>query len=113
MGVRDSVDLAWSDWKASAGWDRFDGDLRADVWARRWGQAYVEFATGEKRDWLRRRGVRLTPMVGWAERGDGRAGGHGNSVPRFHVAWGTGTGVSGPFAQRALAAERRGAQDPP
>jgi len=108
LGVRDSVDLAWSDWQASAGWDRLDGDLGADVWARRWGRAYVEFAAGEKRDWLRRHGVRLTPMVGWAERGDGRADGHGNSVPRFHVAWGTGTGVSGPFAQRALAAERRG-----
>ncbi|WP_367118354.1 hypothetical protein [uncultured Brevundimonas sp.] len=54
----------------------------------------MEFAAGEKRDWLRRHGVRLTSMVGWAERGDG----HGNSVPRFHVAWGTGTGVSGPFA---------------
>lgn len=109
LGVRDSVDLAWSDWQASAGWDRLDGHLGADVWARRWGRAYVEFAAGEKRDWLRRHGVRLTPMVGWAERGDGRAEGHGNSVPRFHVAWGTGTGVSGPFAQRALAAERRGA----
>lgn len=109
LGVRDSVDLAWSDWQASAGWDRLDGDLGADVWARRWGRAYVEFAAGEKRDWLRRHGVRLTPMVGWAERGDGRADGHGNSVPRFHVAWGTGTGVSGPFVQRALAAERRGA----
>ena len=48
-------------------------------------------------------------MVGWAERGDGRADGHGNSAPRFHVAWGTGTGVSGPFAARALEAEKRGA----
>lgn len=64
LGVRDSVDLAWSDWQASARWDRFDGDLGADVWARRWGRAYVEFAAGEERDWLRRQGVRLTPMVG-------------------------------------------------
>src|SRR5690606_33717900 len=63
---------------------------------------------GEKRDWLRHHGVRLTPIVGWAERGDGRAGGHGNSVPRFHVAWGTGTGVAGPFAERALEAARDG-----
>lgn len=109
LGVRDSFDLAWSDWRGSAGWDRLDDALAPDAWAQRWGRAYVEFAAGEKRDWLRRHGVRLTPMVGWAERGDGRADGHGNSAPRFHVAWGTGTGVSGPFAARALEAEKRGA----
>ena len=108
LGVRDSFDLAWSDWRGSAGWDRLDGDLAEDEWAARWGRAYVEFAAGEKRDWLRRHGIRLTPMVGWAERGDGRAEGHGNSVPRFHVAWGTGTGVSGPFAARALEAQTQG-----
>ena len=108
LGVRDSLDLAWSDWRGSAGWDRLDGPLAEDAWAIRWARAYVEFAAGEKRDWLRGHGVRLTPIVGWAERGDGRAGGHGNSVPRFHVAWGTGTGVVGPFAQRALEAARDG-----
>ncbi|MEC7796712.1 MAG: FAD-binding dehydrogenase [Pseudomonadota bacterium] len=108
LGVRDSFDLAWSDWRGSAGWDRLDGALAEDEWAARWGRAYVEFAAGEKRDWLRRHGIRLTPMVGWAERGDGRAEGHGNSVPRFHVAWGTGTGVSGPFAARALEAQAQG-----
>ena len=106
LGVRDSFDLAWSDWRGSAQWDRTDGPLAQDEWAARWGRAYVEFAAGEKRDWLRRHGIRLTPMVGWAERGDGRADGHGNSVPRFHVAWGTGTGISGPFADRALEAAR-------
>ena len=109
LGVRDGFDLAWSDWRGSAGWDRLDGALAQDEWATRWGRAYVEFAAGEKRSWLRRHGIRLTPMVGWAERGDGRADGHGNSVPRFHVAWGTGTGVSGPFAARAIEAEKRGA----
>lgn len=108
LGVRDSFDLAWSDWRGSAGWDRLDGDLAEDEWAARCGRAYVEFAAGEKRDWLRRHGIRLTPMVGWAERGDGRAQGHGNSVPRFHVPWGTGTGVSGPFAARALEAQTQG-----
>jgi len=108
LGVRDSLDLAWSDWRGSAQWDRLDGALAEDEWAARWGRAYVEFAAGEKREWLRRQGVRLTPMVGWAERGDGRADGHGNSVPRFHVAWGTGTGVSGPFATRALEAAKTG-----
>lgn len=108
MGVRDSFDLAWRDWRGSAGWDRLDGALPQDEWAMRWGRAYVEFAAGDKRDWLRRHGIKLTPMVGWAERGAGQAGGHGNSVPRFHVPWGTGTGVSEPFVDRARKAADRG-----
>ena len=45
-------------------------------------------------------GHRVFPVVGWAERGDGRADGHGNSVPRFHVTWGTGPGVVEPFERR-------------
>ncbi len=100
MGVRDSLDLAWQDWQGSAAWDRLDGEHPEDLWARRWGRAFVEFAAGDALPWLRERGVRFTPVVGWAERGDGRAGGHGNSVPRFHVPWGTGTGISEPFADR-------------
>lgn len=108
LGVRDSLDLAWRDWQGSAGWDRLDGPGAEDEWAVRWGRAYVEFAAGEKRSWLRRHGVKLTPMVGWAERGGGEAFGHGNSVPRFHVAWGTGTGVSEPFANLAKDAAKQG-----
>ena len=108
LGVHDSFDLAWRDWRGSAGWDRLDGPLAEDEWAMRWGRAYVEFAAGEKRDWLRQHDIKLTPMVGWAERGAGKAFGHGNSVPRFHVAWGTGTGVSEPFAHRAREATRTG-----
>ena len=108
LGVRDSLDLAWRDWCGSAGWDRLEGHLAEDAWAVQWARAYVEFAAGEKRSWLRQAGVRLTPMVGWAERGAGDAAGHGNSVPRFHVAWGTGTGVSEPFADRARKAAARG-----
>lgn len=107
LGVRDSFDLAWRDWRGSAGWDR-EGPRGEDEWAVKWARAYVEFAAGEKRDWLRRHDISLTPMVGWAERGAGQAFGHGNSVPRFHVAWGTGTGVSEPFADRARQAADRG-----
>lgn len=108
MGVRDSFDLAWQDWQGSAGWDRLTGDLPEDEWAHRWGRAFVEFAAGAARSWLHGRGVRFTPVVGWAERGDGRAGGHGNSVPRFHVPWGTGTGISEPFANAARSADGQG-----
>jgi len=96
MGIRDGIDLAWQDWQGSAGFDR-DGE---DHWGRQWARAYVEFAAGEKRDWLGARGVRFFPVVGWAERGDGRATGHGNSVPRFHITWGTGPGLLEPFVRR-------------
>jgi hypothetical protein len=109
LGVKDSLELAWSDWTGSAQFDRLDGPAAEDEWAIKWARAYVEFAAGEKRDWLAGFGIKFLPTVGWAERGDGRAGGHGNSVPRFHIAWGTGTGVVGPFvqsAQRAAAAGR-------
>lgn len=108
LRVRDSFELAWQDWQGSARWDRLTGDHPQDEWAARWGRAYVEFAAGDERSWLHEQGVRFTPMVGWAERGDGRAGGHGNSVPRFHVAWGSGTGLSEPFADKAREAASAG-----
>ncbi|MDT9592016.1 FAD-binding dehydrogenase [Nocardioides zeae] len=98
MGVRDSLELALQDWFGSAQFDRPE-----DHWPRRWAEAYVHFAAGEKRTWLRQMGHRFFPVVGWAERGDGRADGHGNSVPRFHLTWGTGPGVVAPFERRVRA----------
>ncbi|KHL01463.1 FAD-binding dehydrogenase [Sinomonas humi] len=95
MGVRDSRDLAAQDWFGSAQFDRPE-----DYWPRRWAEAYLDFAAGEKRAWLHGLGVRFFPVVGWAERGDGRAEGHGNSVPRFHLTWGTGPGLLEPFVRR-------------
>ena len=106
MGVKDSLDLAWQDWQGSAAWDRLtaaDGGPGPDHWGREWARSYVEWAAGEKRAWLRDRGVSFFPVVGWAERGDGTSGGHGNSVPRFHIPWGTGTGVVAPFELRIRA----------
>ena len=108
LGVRDSHALAWQDWQGSAGFDRAE-----DSWPKRWAEAYVAFAAGEKRSWLRAMGHRIFPVVGWAERGGGNAGGHGNSVPRFHLTWGTGPGVVEPFERRALAAEKAGRIDVP
>jgi hypothetical protein len=105
LRVRDSLELAWSDWQGSAQFDRLDDQ---DSWAVRWARAYVEFAATQKRSFLAGHGIRLTPAVGWAERGDLRAAGHGNSVPRFHVAWGTGTGVVAPFAASAWRAAAEG-----
>src|SRR5580698_5463607 len=103
MGVRDSAALALADWMGSAGFDRPE-----DAWPRRWAEAYVDFAGGEKRAWLHGLGMRWFPVVGWAERGGFGAVGPGNSVPRFHVTWGTGPGVLAPFVERARMAEARG-----
>lgn len=103
LGVKDSLDLARQDWFGSAQFDRPE-----DRWPRAWAEAYLDFAAGEKRAWLREMGLRIFPVVGWAERGDGRAGGHGNSVPRFHITWGTGPGVVEPFARRVRAHEDAG-----
>ncbi len=105
LRIRDSIELAWSDWQGSAQFDRLADE---DVWAARWARAYVEFAAGEKRSWLTGLGLSFLPTVGWAERGDLRAGGHGNSVPRFHVAWGTGTGVVEPFVRSVQEAAAAG-----
>jgi predicted oxidoreductase len=103
MGIKDSYDLALQDWMGTAGFDRPE-----DHWPRQWAQAYVEFAAGEKRSWLHAQGVRWFPVVGWAERGGYGAIGHGNSVPRFHVTWGTGPGVLAPFVRRLREAVARG-----
>lgn len=95
LGIRDSIELARADWFASAGFDR-----NSDFWGRQWAEAYLDFAAGEKRAWLKERGVGFFPVVGWAERGGSTASGHGNSVPRFHITWGTGPGLVHPFASR-------------
>lgn len=103
MRIRDSHDLALEDWLGTAAFDRPE-----DHWPREWAKAYVGFAAGEKRAWLSERGIKFFPVVGWAERGGGNAVGHGNSVPRFHVTWGTGPGVIEPFVQRVREAAKRG-----
>ncbi|MEK8169038.1 FAD-binding protein [Streptomyces sp. M19] len=105
MGVKDTQDLAWQDWLGTAGFDRDVADPKGqDHWAYKWAEAYVDFASGEKRSWLAGLGVQWFPIVGWAERGGGLADGHGNSVPRFHVTWGTGPAVVEPFEKKVRAA---------
>lgn len=95
LRVRDSRDLAWQDWQGSAQFDRAE-----DEWPRKVAEAYVDFAASEMRPWLHAMGMRWWPVVGWAERGGALAHGHGNSVPRFHMTWGTGPGVVAPFERR-------------
>ncbi|MGW4675983.1 FAD-binding dehydrogenase [Streptomyces sp. NPDC004324] len=106
MRIRDSHALALQDWMGTAAFDRAE-----DHWPRRWAEAYVDFAAGEKRSWLHRQGVRFFPVVGWAERGGYGANGHGNSVPRFHITWGTGPGLVAPFERRVRAGVERGLVD--
>ncbi|MPY82840.1 MAG: FAD-binding dehydrogenase [Actinophytocola sp.] len=103
LRIHDSHELAWQDWLGTAGFDRDE-----DRWPRRWAEAYVDFAAGEKRAWLHEQGMRWFPVVGWAERGGYNATGHGNSVPRFHVTWGTGPGVVAPFERRVRAGVEHG-----
>ncbi|ACX64886.1 FAD-binding dehydrogenase [Paenibacillus sp. Y412MC10] len=108
LGIRDSRELAWQDWLGAAGFDREEDE---DLWGRKWAEAYVDFAAGEKRAWLHSLGIRFFPVVGWAERGGYLAEGHGNSVPRFHIVWGTGPGVVQPFESRVRDAIRSGVVD--
>jgi predicted oxidoreductase len=103
LRIKDSRELAWQDWLGTAEFDRDE-----DEWPRRWAEAYVDFAAGEKRAWLAGMGVKFMPNVGWAERGGYLAIGHGNSVPRFHLTWGTGPGVVEPFERRVREAAARG-----
>ncbi|KAA0021890.1 FAD-binding dehydrogenase [Antrihabitans cavernicola] len=104
LGIKDSYELAMQDWLGNAGFDR----EREDHWGRKWAQAYVEFAAGEKHSWLAQQGLKLFPAVGWAERGGYGANGPGNSVPRFHITWGTGPGLVEIFAKRVQAGVDRG-----
>jgi predicted oxidoreductase len=106
LRVKDSLELARQDWLGTAGFDRPE-----DHWPRQWAEAYLQFAAGEKRAWLHSQGIRFFPVVGWAERGGYTATGHGNSVPRFHIVWGTGPGVVAPFARRVADAAARGLVD--
>ena len=103
MGIKDSFELAHQDWFGTAGFDRDE-----DAWPRRWAEAYLEFAHEEKRSWLREKGVGFFPVVGWAERGGYTATGPGNSVPRFHITWGTGPGIVAPFQAAVEEGEAQG-----
>jgi uncharacterized protein len=109
LRIKDSSELLWQDWLATAGFDRgIDDPAGEDYWAYRWAKAYVEFAAGEKRSWLHSLGVRWLPFVSWPERGGHLSDGPGNSVPRIHVTWGTGPALLAPFVQRVRAAATSG-----
>ncbi|EGY20080.1 hypothetical protein VD0002_g6887 [Verticillium dahliae] len=108
LGIRDNKALAMRDWLGSAQFDRED----EDYWPRKWAEAFVDFAAEKGDDgmegYVKGLGLGFMFNVGWAERGDGRAEGHGNSVPRFHLTWGTGPEVVRVFREPVLKAEKEG-----
>jgi predicted oxidoreductase len=81
LGIRDSPELAWRDWQSVADYQP------GDQWPRAWGQFYCENSIEYIFEFLDRRKIAFLPVVNWAERG---LYGPGNSVPRWHIAWGTG-----------------------
>ncbi|KAI8966690.1 FAD binding domain-containing protein [Daldinia sp. FL1419] len=105
LGIKDSRKLAMRDWLGSARFDRLQDE---DIWPRRWAEAFVDFATDGMEKYLKARGAGFLAMVSWAERGDGTADGHGNSVPRFHITWGAGPEVVRVFAEPVQAAAKKG-----
>ena len=108
IGIKDSRELAWQDWLKTAGFDRIHDE---DEWGFKWARAYVDFATDEKYEWLKSLGINFFPVVGWAERGGILENGYGNSVPRFHIVWGTGPGIVKPFADKVMEAVKQGLCD--
>ncbi|KAM3424157.1 hypothetical protein BST61_g11300 [Cercospora zeina] len=104
QGIKDSRELALADWLNTAGFDRLD---KEDFWPRQWAKAFVDFAADELEAYVQKLGLSFL-AVGWAERGAGSSQGHGNSVPRFHLSWGTGPEVVRIFAEHVLRAEKKG-----
>jgi predicted oxidoreductase len=105
MGVKDSIALARRDWMNSAQFDRLEDE---DFWAKQWADAYIEFSHKGMLNYLHSLGWACMPTVGWAERGATSSSGHGNSVPRFHITWGTGPGLVELFEKPVREAVKEG-----
>ncbi len=82
--IRDSAQLALRDWLS---FGAFGADPQAEHWPRRWAEAYVHECRADVYEWLLGLGIRFLPVPMWVERG---LYGEGNSVPRWHVTWGSG-----------------------
>ena len=81
MKLKDSPEIALKDWL------RFGELDEQDVLPRRWASYYVEHSRRQVYDWLTESGLSFMPAVNWVERG---MQGNGNTLPRYHVVWGTG-----------------------
>ncbi len=80
-GIRDSTELAMKDWFSFA---EFEED---EVWGKKWAEQYIHMSTPHAYEWLKAKGLGFFPVINWVERGLFQPG---NSVPRFHMVWGTG-----------------------
>ena len=80
MKIPDTPERALRDWL------RFGEIDPADHWPMQWARHYVEHSRTQVYDWLLGEGVKFMPAVNWVERG---RHGEGNSLPRYHIVWGT------------------------
>lgn len=86
QGMKDSIDLALKDWLSVADFGP------EDILPKAWAKQYVENCTDHIYKWLHKEhDVRFFPVVHWVERGRFT---EGNSLPRFHMVWGTGKGLT-------------------
>ncbi|MBF0227103.1 MAG: FAD-binding dehydrogenase [Desulfobacterales bacterium] len=81
LGINDTPEIALSDWLSFANFDE------NDIWPRKWAEFYVNESIPYIYEWLVKRSVKFLPLVNWPERGIFKPG---NSVPRWHIVWGTG-----------------------
>lgn len=80
MKLKDSPELALRDWI------RFGELDETEIWPRQWAAHYVEHSRSQVYDWVIQHGLKFMPAVNWVERG---LQGNGNTLPRYHVVWGT------------------------
>jgi predicted oxidoreductase len=80
-GIKDSIDLAMKDWFSFAEFEE------GEVWGKKWAEQYIHLSTPHAYEWLKQKGLGFFPVINWVERGLFQPG---NSVPRFHMVWGTG-----------------------
>lgn len=80
-GIKDSPDLMLRDWLSFADF------TQQDKWPYYWAQCYAQRNHDDVYRWLKKMGVGFFPAVNWVERGEFMPG---NSVPRYHIVWGTG-----------------------
>jgi uncharacterized protein len=80
MKIADTPEQAYADWKSFAAFEA------GEIWPQIWAKHLVERSTPDGHDWLKAFGIRWLPVVLWVERGQKV---QGNSVPRFHLTWGT------------------------
>lgn len=80
-GIRDSAETALRDWYSFAQFSEHDH------WPKKWAELYVNRSIDDIYNWLKPKGIRFFPIPHWVERGEF---GEGNSLPRYHIVWGTG-----------------------